>query len=548
MNLIALSSLLGALLVGAPPPSTPLVISEFRLRGPSGANDEFIEIYNASDSPHTVTSSDGSAGYAVAAASGVRFTIPNGTIIPARGHFLGVNSVAYSLSSHPAGSGATATGDATFTNDISDNAGIALFSTATAASFALANRIDAVGSTSEANTLYKEGTGYPALTPFSIDYAWHRKYPGMASGSFTCLPTRGGASLADTDANSSDFIFEDTNGTSAGGGQRLGAPAPENSTSPVASVSASPDPAAMPRLDPDIAVGASPNFVRDLTSDPANNSTFGTVDVRRVFKNTGSAPITRLRFRIVDISTFPAPSGTADLRGRTSSDTTATVQSASVTVKGTTIEQPPSQPNGTGFNSTFSVSSVSAAAPLAPGASIPIRFLLGIQQTGSFVFAVSAETTPASSGVTFEIVGSTEAGGSFTDCLAPDETTTTLSSSGSPSDLGQAVTFTATVTSPGGIPTGTVTFLDGAATLGTGTLDAGGVATFTTTELAAGTHDVSARYEGAGLFEPSTSSAVTQVVVSATPSNPSGGCSSVGVEPGLLAAAAILIARRRRRS
>jgi hypothetical protein len=41
-------------------------------------------------------------------------------------------------------------------------------------SFILANRLDAVGSTSEANTLYKEGTGYPALTPFSIDYSWLR--------------------------------------------------------------------------------------------------------------------------------------------------------------------------------------------------------------------------------------------------------------------------------------------------------------------------------------------------------------------------------------
>lgn len=61
----------------------PLMISEFRLRGPSGANDEFVEIYNNSDSPHTVAG--GGAGYAVAASTGVlRFTIPNGTVIPAR--------------------------------------------------------------------------------------------------------------------------------------------------------------------------------------------------------------------------------------------------------------------------------------------------------------------------------------------------------------------------------------------------------------------------------------------------------------------------------
>ena len=143
-----------------------LIISEFRLRGLSGANDEFVEIYNNSGSAHTVNTIDGSSGYALAASDGVvRFTIPNGTVIPAKGHFLGVNSVGYSLTAHPAGNGTTATGDVTFTTDIPDNAGIALFSTSTPANFSLATRIDAVGSTSEANTLYKEGAGYPTPTP-----------------------------------------------------------------------------------------------------------------------------------------------------------------------------------------------------------------------------------------------------------------------------------------------------------------------------------------------------------------------------------------------
>src|SRR5215216_2893131 len=63
-----------------------LIFSEFRLRGPNGANDEFIEIYNASGAVHTVTSVDGSSGYALVASDGViRFVIPNGTVIPIRG-------------------------------------------------------------------------------------------------------------------------------------------------------------------------------------------------------------------------------------------------------------------------------------------------------------------------------------------------------------------------------------------------------------------------------------------------------------------------------
>src|SRR5204863_2708118 len=139
-----------------------------------------------------------------ASSGGIRFTIPNGTVIPARGHYLGVNSVAYSLASYPAGSGTTATGDATYTTEIPDNAGIALFNTANPANFTLANRLDAVGSTAESNTLYKEGTGYPALTQFNLEYAFYRD---LSSGR-----------PKDTDNNAADFLFVDTQATQAGAG------------------------------------------------------------------------------------------------------------------------------------------------------------------------------------------------------------------------------------------------------------------------------------------------------------------------------------------
>ena len=77
------------------------------------------------------------------------------------------------------------------------------------------------------------------------------------------------------------------------------------------------------------------------------------------------------------------------------------------------------------------------------------------------------------------------------------------------------MTFTATVTvvAPGaGTPTGTVTFKDGATTLGTGTLNGAGVATFTTTALAAGSHYITATFSGDGSFNGSTSSALKQDV------------------------------------
>lgn len=372
-----------------------LIISEFRVRGPNGANDEFIEIYNNSGADHTVAG--GGTGYAVAASNGVaRCVIPNGTVIPNRGHYLCVNSVGYSLASYPAGNGTTATGDATYTTDIPDNAGIAIFNTSVAVDFTLANRMDAVGSTSEANTLYKEGTGYPALTPFSIDYAFYRDNCGK-SGSITTFGPCTIDTPKDTNNNAADFVFVDTNGTSAGAGQRLGAPGPENLSSPIQRNASF----AVNLLDICVGAASPPNRVRDFTSDPANNSTFGTLDIRRSVTNNTGGNVTRLRWRVIDLTTFPAPSGIADLRPRTSTAVVVTVDRApcgsgtsNVTVQGTTLEQPPSQPNGGGFNSSMSSGTVTLATPLANGDSLDVRFLLGIQQTGSFKFYLNVEALP----------------------------------------------------------------------------------------------------------------------------------------------------------
>jgi len=372
-----------------------LIISEFRVRGPNGANDEFIEVYNNSGADHTVAG--GGTGYAIAASNGVaRCVIPNGTVIPNRGHYLCVNSVGYSLASYPAGNGTTATGDATYTTDIPDNAGIAIFNTSVAANFTLANRLDAVGYTSEANTLYKEGTGYPALTPFSIDYAFYRDNCGKG-GSITTFGACTIDTPKDTNNNAADFVFVDTNGTSAGAGQRLGAPGPENLSSPIQRNASF----AVNLLDVCAAAASPPNRVRDFTSDPPNNSTFGTLDIRRTVVNNTGGNVTRLRWRVIDLTTFPAPSGIADLRPRTSTAVVVTVDrppcgsgTSNVTVQGTTLEQPPSQPNGGGFNSSMSSGTVTLATPLANGASLDLRFLLGIQQTGSFKFFINVEALP----------------------------------------------------------------------------------------------------------------------------------------------------------
>lgn len=93
----------------------------------------------------------------------------------------------------------------------------------------------------------------------------------------------------------------------------------------------------------------------------------------------------------------------------------------------------------------------------------------------------------------------------------PVPTATGLSSSLNPSVYSQLVTFTATVSAGQGIPTGTVTFHDGASVIGTVALS-GGKASFATSALAAGTHSITAAYGGNSPWVASNSSAIGQTV------------------------------------
>jgi Tol biopolymer transport system component len=388
-----------------------LIISEFRTFGPTGDCDEFVEIYNPSDSPLVVQAFDGSAGFAVARSNNnVLFTIPNTTPIPARGHFLavtnGVGCGAYSGGTTP---------DISMNENIPMNNGIALFRTSNQANFNLANRLDAAGSSSESNTLYKENTGYPFLTPTSAGAANHSLFRDLRSG----FPK-------DTDNNETDFIVANTAAamlcfaTPNFQCQRLGAPGPENLSSPVqrndvikaslvdaqcASIAVNPTLPSACRFERRTGAGS---------GQGASPTTFGTLSIRRRFTNNTTAPITSLRFRIVDLTTTPESTGVngfADLRAISSTDVTATCQSEggtphlcsdnpspTTTIRGTTLETDTNgQPNGGGFNSTLAAGTITTT-PLQPGASVNIQFLLGVERNGRFRFFVNIEALPAPAG------------------------------------------------------------------------------------------------------------------------------------------------------
>jgi hypothetical protein len=78
--------------------------------------------------------------------------------------------------------------------------------------------------------------------------------------------------------------------------------------------------------------------------------------------------------------------------------------------------------------------------------------------------------------------------------------------------IGQTVHLTATVTSTGGTPSGTVTFFNGTTALGTVGLDAGGHAVLTTAFVNFGGHSLTAVFNGTADFAPSRSATLQETV------------------------------------
>jgi CSLREA domain-containing protein len=367
-----------------------VIISEFRFRGPdpdeagplTASGNEYVEFYNTTNASITVSTSDGSAGWALVASDGeVKFVIPNGTVIPAYGHFLAVNSRGYGLTGAANGDSLLLADGLTWSTgyllDFPDNAGIALFNNN--ATFAVGSRLDAVGFANVANGLYREGTGLEPAGGITVD------------GETALVRRFVNGLYSDTNNNGADFLFISTDaGVYSGRQSLLGAPGPRGSSSPLnqnASILIS-------LLDPAVPATLAPNRVRDLASNPAANATFGTISIRRRVTNNTGRNVTQLRFRVTDITALPVPNAaTADVRAITSADVPVTLSNQSVVqVLGTTLTGPPTLPLGGGVNVTLVVGeTIQLSQPLAPGASINLQFLLGVQKSGAFRFYINVE-------------------------------------------------------------------------------------------------------------------------------------------------------------
>jgi streptogramin lyase len=213
--------------------------------------------------------------------------------------------------------------------------------------------------------------------------------------------------------------------------------------------------------------------------------------------------------------------GDTAFNGSTTPVNTITVNQAATT---TSLTAAP-DPSVFGQSSTLTAT-VSAVAPGSGNASGTVSFfdgatLLGfgdINGSGVATFttsslAVGSHSLTAVYGGNSGYTGSTSP--VDTKTVGQAATTTVLTAAPDPSVFGQSATLTATVSAvaPGsGNASGTVSFFDGATLLGTGTVNVEGVATFTTSTLAVGSHSLTAVYGGNSGFTGSTSSVDTKTV------------------------------------
>jgi|GEM_PF-443037 len=384
-----------------------LCISEFRTRGTAGGNDEFIEFYNNTDAAMTITDATPDSnsatpnGYALVASNAagstisVRFVIPEGTVIPARGHFLAVNTgtSGYSLGTYATGDSVqqptSTTLVAGYNSGITDNTGIALYNTANimtnpfAPPAAPAVRLDAVGFTGLTNAnnnaaFFREGSGISGGSgSTNAEYSFVRR---LVSG----MPV-------DSGDNQADFVFVATTATSGtlinGRQPILGAPGPENLSSPIvrnATIKSR-------LLEPTLASTASPNRVRTGTGNS------GTVSFRRTLRNNTGQTINSFRFRVNDLSTVGNDGGdtTRAIFALTDSieftyDPDDNPTTANTVALSTTLQAPATTNPGGGINASLRVN-LPSGVTVASGSSFSVNITFNIIRAGNYRFSLNHE-------------------------------------------------------------------------------------------------------------------------------------------------------------
>jgi CSLREA domain-containing protein len=226
----------------------------------------------------------------------------------------------------------------------------------------------------------------------------------------------------------------------------------------------------------------------------------GDPNISQLTTDQRGAGFNRVVNTTVDIGAFES-------RGFTISAASGTPQSATIT---TAFTSPLVATVSSAFSEPVAGGMVTFTAPASgPSGKFPNNTLTdGVTIASGGTATSSTFRANATAGGPYSVV----AGGkgiapsaSFSLTNTKAATSTGLTSSSNPSDFGQIVTFTATVASFAGTPTGTVQFKDNSTNLGAAVaLNASGVATLSISSLSVGTHSITADYSGDLNFLPST--------------------------------------------
>ncbi len=322
--------------------SAPLIIQGVRLAGPGGPADDYVELYNPTSGP--VNLSGWQLGY-----SGGAVSLPAASL-PAGGHYL-IAGASYSLGAYenpdfaPAGL------------DLPSDGGVQLIAPN-------ATVTDAVGMTTAAPA-YREGAGLVTPSQTGAQLAYQRR---MSAG----VP------VTDKTDNAADFVLvaTDANTTDHGAGAVLGAPAPQNLTW---------------RIDAnDVAQSylLNPSEPASGADNRTYNASTGTLTVRRTITNTSNTQtITALWVRYTSITTYGDTTANQALLTAQTATGGETVDGKYIT--GTTVDQPPNQPNGGGLGTSLLIDVGDGG--LAPGQSINVDLQFHVARGGSFSFGYNAE-------------------------------------------------------------------------------------------------------------------------------------------------------------
>lgn len=191
---------------------------------------------------------------------------------------------------------------------------------------------------------------------------------------------------------------------------------------------------------------------------------------------------------------------------------------------------------GAGVTFTATVGAGSTPAPTGSMTFYDGSNVLGVvaMSTGSASYSTSAlgvgvhSITAAYSG---DSAWEPKTSSILTQTIAQGTPSITLTASSSAVLLANPITLTAIVSSSGGAPSGTVTFLDGTQSIASADLIAG-QATVTVSTLAVGAHSITAIYSGSAGFTSVSSAAVSEQVEDFSFSLATGSVTSVSVAPG----------------